>query len=167
MHNQQTDNSYQAAMLKAWSAFSDEFIAVWDADDLSLKYFNEAYRHFFGYEDSASFQEVFSIFGMRKNQLDQEIADLILNTLHKNGHWTEEVLFKRKNGHFFLGRLDMAHFDCDGHKCVLQRIINIDTQRIFSENLFREIKTFEALFQYATIPILMVNREGKILLAND
>ena len=167
MFNQQTDNTFQAAMLKAWSAFSDEFIAVWDSDGLSLKYFNEAYRYFFGYEDRESFQEAYSLFGMRKNQLDQEIADLILNTLNKNGHWTEEVLFRRKNGQFFLGRLDMAHFDCDGHKCVLQRIINIDTQRIFSENLFREIKKFEALFQYATIPILLVNKEGRIILANE
>ncbi|MEN9949672.1 MAG: hypothetical protein RLY85_424 [Bacteroidota bacterium] len=167
MHAQHTDNSFHAAMLKAWSAFSDEFVAVWDAGGQRLKYFNEAYAHFFGYEDAELFRSEFTIFGMRKNELDSEIADMVMNTLNKNGHWTEEVLFKRKNGVVFLGRLDMAYFDCDGQKCFLQRIINIDTQRIFSENLFREIKKFEALFQYATVPILLVNKEGRIILAND
>ncbi len=167
MHNQNTDNNFQASMFKAWSAFSDEFVAVWETDGTSLKYFNDAYKHFFGYEDGESFQQDFTIFGMRKNNLDQEIADLVLNTLNKNGHWTEEVLFIRKNNQVFLGRLDMAHFECDGHQCILQRIINIDTQRIFSENLFKEIKKFEALFQHATIPILLVNRNGRIILAND
>jgi len=73
----------------------------------------------------------------------------------------------KKNGDVYLGRLDIASFLFEGHTHYLQRIINIDNQRIFSENLFREVKKFEALFHYATLPILLVNKEGKIILANS
>lgn len=154
-------------MLQAWSAFSDEFIAVWDEAGKDLLYFNNAYAHFFGYENREDFINEFSFLGFRKHSLDIEIADLILSTIRRNGHWTEEVLFQKRKDDVFLGRLDITSFIFEGKTFFLQRVINIDTQRIFSENLFKEIKKFEALFQYATLPILLVNKLGHIILANE
>jgi PAS domain S-box-containing protein len=75
-------------------------------------------------------------------------------------------LFRKREGVVFLGRLDIASFYFEGKTYFLQRIINIDPQRIFSENLFKEIKKFEALFQYATLPIVLLNKLGNIILAN-
>lgn len=159
--------SFHASMMQAWSAFSDEFIAVWDDTGKELLYFNNAYAHFFGYTNREDFTIEFSFLGFRKHRLDIEIADLVLSTIRRNGHWTEEVLFKKKKGDVFLGRLDISSFIFDGKTFFLQRVINIDTQRVFSENLFKEIKKFEALFQYATLPILLVNKQGQIILANE
>ena len=90
----------------------------------------------------------------------------ILEIIKRNGNWKEEVLFEKINGEIYLGRLDITTFLYEGRNHFLQRIINIDSQRIFSENLFREIKKFEALFEYATLPILLVNKAGCIILAN-
>ncbi len=159
--------SFHASMMQAWSAFSDEFIAVWDAEARELLYFNNAYAHFFGYNNREAFVNEFSFLGFRKHKLDLEIADLVLSTIRRNGHWTEEVLYTKKGGDVFLGRLDITTFVFEGKNFFLQRVINIDTQRVFSENLFKEIKKFEALFQYATLPILLVNKEGHIILANE
>jgi PAS domain S-box-containing protein len=158
---------FHASMLQAWSAFSDEFIAVWDEEGNDLLYFNTAYIHLFGYVNQETFIKEFSFLGFRKHRLDAEIAELVLDTIKRNGHWSEEVLFVKQHGDIFLGRLDISSFNFEGKIFHLQRVINIDTQRIFSENLFREIKKFEALFQYATLPILLVNKNGEIILANE
>ena len=88
--------SFHASMLQAWSTFSDEFIAVWDDAGNDLLYFNNAYAHFFGYENREDFIREFSFLGFRKHRLDVEIADLILATIKRNGHWSEEVLFKKR-----------------------------------------------------------------------
>ena len=159
--------SFHASMLQAWSAFSDELIAVWDDEGKDLLYFNAAYTHLFGYVNREDFIREYSFLGFRKHRLDLDLADLVLATIKRNGHWSEEVLFKKRDGDIFLGKLDITGFIFEGKTFYLQRVINIDTQRIFSENLFREIKKFEALFQYATLPILLVNKEGGIILANE
>ena len=162
--NSQT--SFHASMLQAWSAFSDEFVSVWNETGTEMVYFNEAYAYFFGYVHRDEFKKNYSFFGFRKHLLNPEISQLLMNTIIRNGHWTEEVLLQKREGEVFLGRLDIASFTFEGKTYFLQRIINIDPQRVFSENLFREIKKFEALFQYATLPIFLLNKQGDIILAN-
>jgi PAS domain-containing protein len=132
--------SFHASMLQAWSAFSDEFIGVWDDAGKDLLYFNSAYNQLFGYVNREDFIREYSFLGFRKHRLDLDIADLVLATIKTNGHWSEEVLFKKRDGDIFLGKLDITGFIFEGKTFYLQRVINIDTQRIFSENLFREIK---------------------------
>ena len=87
-------------MLHAWSAFSDEFIAVWEEDTENLVYFNDAYFYFFGYKDRDAFKKNFSFFGFRKHPLNIDISDLVKDTIQRNGLWKEEVLFTKKNGDF-------------------------------------------------------------------
>jgi PAS domain S-box-containing protein len=167
MNRSQPTNKLPSSVLRALSPFSGEFIAIWDEKGKELIHFNEAYRHVFGFQDESSFQAKAGFFSFRKTPLDQELIALIMDTIHKNGHWSEEVLFKRQQDEFFLGRFDVSKFEEGGNVYLVQRVINIDTQRIFSENLFREIKKFEALFQYATLPIILVDKSGSIILANQ
>jgi len=153
-------------MTNLWAVFSDEFISVWDAQNLEIVYINDAFDQFFGYQNKKDFENELTFFGFRKNNLNSDVAELILDIIKRNGSWKEEVLFKKRNGEIYLGRLDIASFMFNGKNHYLQRIINIDSQRIFSENLFKEIKKFEALFEYATLPILLLNNHGSIILAN-
>lgn len=167
MNASQPLTSAQDTIMRALSAFPGEFVAIWDEKGEELLHCNEAFSHFFGVPDQEKINAGLDFFSFRKNPLEAELETLILNTIRKNGHWTEEVMFKRVNGEHFLGRLDVVTFGLEGKKILLQRIINIDTQRIFSENMFREIKKFEALFQYATLPIILVDKSGSIILANQ
>jgi len=153
-------------MISIWAAFPDEFISIWDIETGELVYFNDAFKQFFGYQNKKDFEEALTFFAFRKNTLNSEVSELIIDIIKRNGNWKEEVLFQKINGEIYLGRLDIATFLYEGRAHFLQRIINIDSQRIFSENLFREIKKFEALFEYATLPILLVNKSGSIILAN-
>ena len=159
--------SFHASMLQAWSAFSDEFIVVWNEDCNHIYFCNDAYTQFFGYATNEEFINQYSFFGCRKHPLSEEIQSLVKHTLIKARSWTEEVMMIKKNGTTFLCRLDINTFEFEEKLFYLQRIINIDAQRIFSENLFKEVKKFEALFQYATMPIILVNKDGDIILAND
>jgi len=158
---------FHASMINAWSAFSDEFISVWDEKTEKLVYFNDAYTQFFGFDNKEEFIQHYVFLGFRKHPLSLDISELVKDTIKRNGLWKEEVLLVKKNGEVYLGRLDIATFLFEGNTHYLQRIINIDNQRIFSENLFKEIKKFEALFHYATLPILLVNKTGNIILANN
>ena len=157
---------FSESMTNVWAAFPDEFISIWDAETAELVHFNDAFDQFFGYKNKKDFAEAISFFGFRKNNLNSDVSELILDIIKRYGNWKEEVLFEKINGEIYLGRLDITTFLYEGRSHFLQRIINIDSQRIFSENLFREIKKFEALFEYATLPILLVNKSGSIILAN-
>lgn len=159
--------SFHASMLQAWSAFSDEFIAVWNHECSRIYFCNDAYTQFYGYGTKEEFVLHYTFFGCRKHPLGEEIQSLVMDTLMKAGSWTEEVMMIKKNGTAFLCRLDITAFEFEEKLFYLQRIINIDAQRIFSENLFKEVKKFEALFQYATMPIILVNKGGNIILANE
>jgi len=158
--------SFSPSMTNVWAAFPDEFISVWDVETGELVYFNDAFKQFFGYQSKKDCEEAISFFAFRKNTLNSDVSELIIEIIKRNGNWKEEVLFQKINGEIYLGRLDITTFLYEGRSHFLQRIINIDSQRIFSENLFREIKKFEALFEYATLPILLVNKSGSIILAN-
>ena len=167
MNSTQQITSIQDCVLHAFSAFACEFVSVWDESGKILIHCNDTFSHFFGVRDKEKFKSDLTFFSLRKNKLDKELEDLIWNSIHSYGHWTEEVMLKRENESTFLGRLDITRFEHNEVTFIIQRIINIDTQRIFSENLFREIKKFEALFQYATLPILVVDKKGSIILANQ
>jgi hypothetical protein len=52
--------SFDASLLRTWSAFSDEFIAVWDEKGAELMYFNDSYSKLFGFQDRDAFSEYFS-----------------------------------------------------------------------------------------------------------
>ena len=166
MNSTRKQVSFSESMANIWAAFPDEFISIWDAETVELIHINDAFNQFFGYKNKKDFIEAISFFGFRKNTLTSDVSELILEIIKRNGNWKEEVLFEKINGEIYLGRLDITTFLYEGRNHFLQRIINIDSQRIFSENLFREIKKFEALFEYATLPILLVNKAGSIILAN-
>ena len=76
-------SSFTTSMLQAWSAFSDEFIAVWNETCDEVLYCNEAYRQFFGYPNKQEFISEYSFLGLRKHPLGDELQDLILNTLKR------------------------------------------------------------------------------------
>lgn len=158
--------SFDASMLRAWSAFSDEFIAVWDDRGIELLYFNDSFTKLFGYQNREEFAHVYAFLCPRENELDRNLSKLMFDNIKRHGNWTEEVLLRKKSGEVFLGRLDIGKFSYDGQDFYLQRIIDIDAQRISSANLYKEVKKFEALFQFATLPILLVNNQGEIILAN-
>jgi len=166
MNSTRKQVSFSESMTNVWAAFPDEFISIWDAETAELIHINDAFDQFFGYKNKKDFIEAISFFGFRKNTLTSDVSELILEIIKRNGNWKEEVLFEKINGEIYLGRLDITTFLYEGRNHFLQRIINIDSQRIFSENLFRGIKKFEALFEYATLPILLVNKAGSIILAN-
>ena len=123
--------SFNESMTNVWAAFPDEFISIWDAETAELVHFNDAFNEFFGYKNRKAFIEAITFFGFRKNTLTSDVSELILQIIKRKGNWKEEVLFEKINGEIYLGRLDITTFLYEGRNHFLQRIINIDSQRIF------------------------------------
>jgi len=87
---------FHASMLNAWSAFSDEFISVWDEKTEKLIYFNDAFTQFFGFENRDEFIANYLFLGFRKAPLSIDLSDLVKDTVKRNGLWKEEVLLQKK-----------------------------------------------------------------------
>ena len=132
--------SFDASMLQAWSAFSDEFIAVWDDTAVDLLYFNDSFSKLFGFNDRNEFKTYYQFFCPREHPIDENLLKSMVSTIKQHGNWTEEVLLKKRNGDVFLGRLDTVMFSYDGQDFYLQRIIDIDAQRVLSLNIYKELE---------------------------
>lgn len=89
--------SFDASMLRAWSAFSDEFIAVWDDKGSELLYFNDSFTKLFGFQDREEFIHSYGFLCPRENDLDSNLSKLMFDNIRRHGNWTEEVLLRKKN----------------------------------------------------------------------
>jgi hypothetical protein len=71
---------FHASMLNAWSAFSDEFISVWDEKTEKLIYFNDAFTQFFGFENRDEFIALQPLQPLQPLQLLQPLQPLQPNS---------------------------------------------------------------------------------------
>jgi PAS domain-containing protein len=110
MNPAQVSTSFHASMFQAWSAFSDEFVAVWDDAGMDLLFFNEAYLDFFGYTSRVEFEAVYSFFGCRKHKLDSQLEAVMRSSIQQHGVWTEEVLLEKKNWRNLFGKVGYRRF---------------------------------------------------------
>jgi PAS domain S-box-containing protein len=99
-------------------------------------------------------------------QLCFECDEKIKTAFKKNGHWEDTVLFKRKDGSEFIGQIKLVSFSSGGKDYILNRVLDVQDQKNIQANLLREIQKFEALFQYATMAIMVADKEGNIILSN-
>lgn len=92
-----------------------------------------------------------------------EISEQIKN--HKI--WSAEVELKAENGELFWGYLHISGFRVQSKTYGLIKIRNINTYKTVENKLLLEKQRFEALFQYATMGILVTNKKGRIIMANQ
>jgi PAS domain S-box-containing protein len=97
--------------------------------------------------------------------IDEKLNE-IANYLKKNSQFTEEALFKKWTGEEFWGSLHVSAFEQDNTTFYFVRINDITTQKQNEQHLQDEESRFEALFMHSAIGIIMVNREGEIVLSN-
>ena len=86
--------------------------------------------------------------------------------LKKTGHWKDNVIFKRNDGSEFLGQVNLVKFSSDGKDYILKRVLDIQEQKNAEADLFQQKMKFEALFQYATMAIMVADQKGNIILSN-
>ena len=101
-----------------------------------------------------------------KDKPDKNFLNNLLQDLQKEGHQSYKLMFTSHSGREFMGKLNLIIFEHKGKKFILQRIIDINELNDAINNIKQEKQKFEALFQFASMAIIVANRQGKIILAN-
>jgi len=158
------DPQFSSSLVQAVFGMDDECISVWEKDGNKLIYLNPSGCNLFGFDTPAAMEEAFAsghcfslITPDKRNPLSLGSA---------GGHWKDEMLFKRKDGSSFHGFMHSTLFRHDGKDYLLRRVIDIEELDLAVSGLKEEKDRFEALFEYASMGILLVNKDGEVVLAN-
>jgi PAS domain S-box-containing protein len=159
-------NGFNDVLLDAWFSIEDECMSVWEEDAFSLVYVNEAGFRIFGYDSKEEFQRLHSFHCFSKDIPTEALFNEWMASLDRSGQWADNVIVYRKDGSAFYGHVNLVRFTSSSKNYILKRILNIQDQKDNQAILLREKKKFEALFHFATMAIMVANKEGNIILSN-
>lgn len=127
---------------------------------------NPAGVELFGCRDAQEFLEE-SEPGRGCNPFEPGRLAEIKATLEQQTQYGEEVKLTRKNGDVFWGKLEIDPFVEADKKYLLVQITDINHARRVERQLAQSSQQFEAVFTNATIGIIVCNKEGIIISANQ
>ncbi|MEO6837883.1 MAG: PAS domain S-box protein, partial [Ginsengibacter sp.] len=143
-----------------------DFIAVVRAKDRKIIFVNEMGAKLFGYENAEDLVDKLAP-SFRKKIPGQKILNTIDQEINSKGYFSDEVEFVAKNGKSFWGYMQLTSFSADGEDFRLLQIEKTDKAKVGRENILKEKQSFGALMDYATIGVIIVNRELRIVLMNN
>ena len=155
--------SFHSSILDAICNMQDELISVWDTSSGELIFANQEYSTFIKKgsiptEFKKALAHLFADTG-----LDSE---LVLQAVQKKGHWSQDLELKHWNGKQYLTKVRLHTFESEGRSMLLQRVINVEEMHSAVQIIRQEKQRFEALFEYATMAIVVANVSGEIVMAN-
>ena len=159
-------DGFNNILLNAFFSIEGECVSVWEEDTLALVFFNEAGCRVFGYQSAEEFKQHFSFQSFSNDIYTDRQVENIKNDLDKNGQWKANGILKRNDGSEFFGQVNLVKFINNGKHYILKRVFDIHGQKDIEENLLQQNKKFEALFQYATIAMLVADQKGNIIMSN-
>ncbi len=154
---------FHASLLDAWFSIEDECVSVWEKDSLELVYMNPSGCRIFGYESEAQMHREHNFF---RFVCDEAFKNKLHATLDIRGQWEDEAVLCRRDGTRFPGLVTIVRFAFGGRDYLLTRVIDIEDRKKMEGSLLRQNQRFEALFQFASTAIMVVNQDGVVILAN-
>ncbi|MGN8038270.1 PAS domain-containing sensor histidine kinase [Chitinophaga sp. 22321] len=152
------DTNFQLSIFAAILERVPGLVAVRDLKNGKLIYINETGTQMLGTEDYAALELVMDqdklgiASGMTQAAADNLIA---------------EREFRNIKGETFRGVYEEIFLKHDHKDYCFFRITDILADRRYKQQLNKELERFGALFDYASIGILVANKEGEIVLIND
>jgi len=156
-------SSFLSSILDVICDLQEEMIAVWGYQAHELIFSNLPYREYAAGSLVGNLDFKTSLAALLDST---QRVDAIVDELDSEGSWEEEVQVREGSDDAFLAKLILKRFSCDGQEFILQRIINIEELSSAIESINQEKQRFEALFQYATMAIVVANSRGQITMAN-
>jgi PAS domain S-box-containing protein len=157
---------FHASLLDAWFSIEDECVSVWEQDSLELVYMNPSGCTIFGYETEAQMHREHNFFCFVCDGPKETFKNNLHATLDIRGQWEDEASLCKKDGTRFPGLVTIVRFAFGGRDYLLTRVINIEDRKKMENRLLRQNQRFEALFQFASTAIMVVNQDGVVILAN-
>ncbi len=138
----------------------EEMISVWDFNTHEPVFVNKAYQEYTGLVHHHFIEALTALLSLGTD------INGILNDFEKAGSFSHDISFGNGESRQFYGKLILNRFESDGKEYILQRIINIEELSSAIEGIKQQKLRFEALFQYATMAIMVANSKGEITMAN-
>jgi len=154
---------FRSSILDAICDLHEELISVWDFDTHELVFSN---KHFDEYAAHSLSDDLLFKTALAHLLGTEPSPDLILKELQEKGNWDRDLQFQDGKGQNFLGKLILNKFQSEGKTYIFQRILNVEELSSAIQGIREEKQRFEALFQYATMAIIVANSKGNISMAN-
>jgi PAS domain S-box-containing protein len=156
---------FQQELLKAISRNTEEFLAVVTEKTKRIVYLNEKGARLFGYKSARSLYNKVAPF-KRKKKVTNALRKTIYDTITKEGVYSDEVEYLTNTGKSFWGKLQVNRFKVDETPYLLVQIEKTDRARNAEIKLTKEKDRFGALLDYASIAVIILNRQMKIMQMN-
>lgn len=139
-------------LLESYSNGNKEFIGLLDEEAKKLVWLNEFGATLFGYQNAAA-------------ALEPDAEQYISSQFPTRPDLAQNKSFKKMDGSSFAAQSNQFPLSQDGRR---YQVVRIAPGRIIYSNneVAREKERFKALFNYATLGILVANREGNMVLSN-
>ncbi|MDR6560749.1 MULTISPECIES: ATP-binding protein [unclassified Arcicella] len=152
-------------LLKSILEDTPTFMGIYDITTHRYAFINKVGLNMFEATDIEEFTLKYPE-GFRKDKLNLENYNEIYHQLKTKQTRIEETLFETSSKLQFWGTLQISLFESEGHEYYLVRINDTTYQKNAEQQLEDDNNRFEALFMHAAIGLIMVDREGKIILSN-
>ncbi|PWK28689.1 PAS domain S-box-containing protein [Arcicella aurantiaca] len=153
------------ALLETVFENTPSFMGVYNVNTHEFEFINQTGLNMLCVTDLEDFKKVFP-HGFRKDKLSIKEHHEIAEHLQDNKVWSEEIIFENRVKDEFWGNLQISLFYDSDTPHYFIRITDISSRKKTEQQVKDEENRFEALFMHAAIGIIMVNREGKIVLSN-
>lgn len=153
------DTDFQLAVFAAIMERMPGLVAIREQESGRLLYINDTGVKMLGTNDYAELELLID-----QNQLGKGSAD---SRLEEAKPGEKECQWQNIQGETFLGLYEEIFLRSNNKDYCFFRITDYLTDRRFKQQLNRELERFGALFDYASIGILVTNQWGEIILIND
>jgi len=159
---------YGSALTELLFEKTDDFVGIYDIQTERFVRVNRAGVRLLGFpsEDLLLAHPVRSR-SVRAQPLTPDSRQRLIERLLHGGHVEETAQIGRQNGQTFWGQLIMSSFSANNRLYALIRLINQDQLRQTERDLDYSIRRYEAIFTNATIGIVVCDRQGQIISANQ
>lgn len=157
---------FQKTLLREISEKVFDFIAVVSVKDRKIIFVNEMGAKLFGYKNSYDLLDK-DTSDLRKKIPDQKMLKIIDKQIYSKGYFTDEIEFVTRRGRSFWGYMQLTSFSAGEEDYRMLQIEKTDIKKSDTKNLMKEKQRFGALMDYASIGVIILNREFSIVLMNN
>ncbi|RPD48325.1 PAS domain-containing sensor histidine kinase [Hymenobacter sediminis] len=145
---------------------ANHFVGLYDVAQGWFTQVNPAGYQLLGYPSAQAFYHD-PVRALRSRQLPPEEWARLCEEVLQTGRQEVEAELSRLSGSSFWARLELHSFTHEGKPHLVVRITDTDHLRATERRLSQSVGRFEAVFAHATIGIIVCNRQGDIVLANE
>lgn len=151
------DIDFQLSVFAAIMQKVPGLVAIREQESGRLLYINETGMNMLGTTDHGSLQKL----------MDQHHFGVSVKEASLESAGPQESQWVNSNGDLFTGLYEEINFKHAGKEYCFFRISTLPSDRLHRQQINKELQRFGALFDYASIGILVTNKDGEIVLIND